>query len=226
MWKDIEGFKGKYKVNALGEILSTSRDKIMSQQLGINGYYKVGLWKDGTKDRHIVHRIVAKHFVSNPHNKPQVNHIDGNKLNNNASNLEWCTPSENSQHAFDTGLRKEHYKNIGKKFGSSSKYHYVCRKTCKRKGNKQDEHYYLAEVKATIAGKVFKRSKQFAITKYGELEAERLAAEAANEIVKSYKEFDGYALNVFGKSLTTIPKGSRIQAIGIRNGKHPNGMKI
>lgn len=64
-----------------------------------NRYVKVHLDKF-----YPLHRLVAQHFVPNPDNLPQVNHIDGNRYNNAASNLEWCTASENVQHSYDTGL--------------------------------------------------------------------------------------------------------------------------
>lgn len=191
MWKDIKGYEGRYQVNTQGQIKSLRRNIIMSLLLGGNGYYKVGLRNSSGKVRHIVHRIVAETFIDNPHQKPQVNHIDGNKLNNNVCNLEWVTASENIQHAVRIGLKNPHYKNVGKKFGKTSKYHYVC-----LLNSKKDGLCYRALVKATINGKLFAKSKQFAISKHGKFEAERLAAIAANNLVKSHKEFTGYALNI------------------------------
>ena len=66
------------------------------------GYLRVPLYKDGKRKWHKVHRLVANAFIPNPDNKPQVNHKDGNKLNNSITNLEWVTDEEN----------KEHYKQI------------------------------------------------------------------------------------------------------------------
>ena len=86
---------GEFKI-----ILKPERE--LTYTLNIRGYYSVGIMKK----TFMVHRLVAKAFIPNPENKPQVNHIDGDKLNNHYNNLEWCTAQENIRHAFDTGLNK------------------------------------------------------------------------------------------------------------------------
>lgn len=68
------------------------------------GYYLVTLVHEGKRKNQFIHRLLAKHFIPNPENKPQVNHIDGNKQNNLLSNLEWVTAKENAQHAVRIGL--------------------------------------------------------------------------------------------------------------------------
>jgi hypothetical protein len=85
---------GEFKV-----ILKPERE--MTYTINNRGYKTVGI----NKTTYMVHRLVATHFCSNPYNKPYVNHLDGNKLNNFATNLEWCTTQENVQHSFDAGLR-------------------------------------------------------------------------------------------------------------------------
>jgi hypothetical protein len=70
------------------------------------GYFRVQLWSGGFVKHHLVHRLVANAFITNPDGKPQVNHIDGNKKNNNVENLEWVTQSENQIHAYKLGLQK------------------------------------------------------------------------------------------------------------------------
>jgi hypothetical protein len=109
----IVGFDGTYLISTSGEIWSVPKGtsnpngKFLSMQQDKDGYYKVGLVApDGTRKSYIVHRLIALTYLDNPDNKPQVNHIDGNKQNNTISNLEWVTLSENRQHAYDTKLQK------------------------------------------------------------------------------------------------------------------------
>ena len=117
IWKDIEGYEGLYQVSNMGSVKtlrrivahSTGHNKILNEKVlkgGIypNGYKFVCLRKENTNKNIMIHRLVAQAFIPNPNNKPQVNHKDGNKLNNCVSNLEWCTPSENLKHAIDIGL--------------------------------------------------------------------------------------------------------------------------
>lgn len=97
-----ENSKSIWYVNEKGEIFRkikrTGVTFKVEPKLNHNGYPYVS-------SKQAVHRIVAQTFIPNPENKTQVNHKDGNKLNNHVDNLEWCTPSENVKHAFNTGLK-------------------------------------------------------------------------------------------------------------------------
>lgn len=110
IWRKIEGFE-KYEVSNLGRVRSlnyrkTKETKILKLCKDKKGYLKVNLYKSSKHSSKRVHRLVATAFIPNLDNKTQVNHIDGNKQNNTVSNLEWCTCSENNQHAYNTGLHK------------------------------------------------------------------------------------------------------------------------
>ena len=119
IWKEIKGYRGRYQVSNLGTVRSmpasmTCRKKILKPHKSGKGYLSCGLSKDGIRKSFYIHRLVAEYFITNYDDKPQVNHIDGNKLNNCASNLEWCTPKENIQHSVRTGLSplgKNHHSN-------------------------------------------------------------------------------------------------------------------
>ena len=116
VWKDIEGYEGLYQVSNFGNIKSLpkvrhngrgtyiQKEKILKPSNTSTGYKKIELCKDGKRKGFKVHRLVAIAFIPNPDNKPEVNHIDGNKINNNIDNLEWVTSSENTIHAYETGL--------------------------------------------------------------------------------------------------------------------------
>lgn len=106
IWKEssIPG----YFVSNLGGFRGRS-GKPIKQQIHKNGYYVYAMYPEGRKGKCKcvkIHRLVAEAFVPNPENKPFVNHIDGNKLNNNITNLEWCTNQENVIHAYKMGLCK------------------------------------------------------------------------------------------------------------------------
>lgn len=91
----------QYLINDKGIIVSTLNNNKLKPRINTNGYKIVTLL--GTQLS--VHRLVAAHFIPNPYNHPQVNHIDGNKLNNYAKNLEWCSSEQNINHALKAGLR-------------------------------------------------------------------------------------------------------------------------
>ena len=105
IWKPIPSYETLYEISNNGVVksLRTGAVKCSSN----NGKYKqVTLTKNGTSKTYKVHRLVAQAFIPNPNNYPQINHIDGNKKNNNAENLEWCTNSVNQIHAYSHNLNQ------------------------------------------------------------------------------------------------------------------------
>lgn len=100
----IQGYEN-YKVTPSGEVINSHSGRILKEDINNCGYRRVTLSKEGTTERFFVHRLVALHYIPNPTMSPQVNHKDGDKSNNNFSNLEWMTSKENHAHAFRRGLR-------------------------------------------------------------------------------------------------------------------------
>lgn len=110
IWRPVIGYEGLYEVSNLGRVKSIPRNGTPGGILTPNyknqkHYAHVALTKNAKPKTTSVHRIVAQAFIPNPDNKPQVNHIDGDKKNNCADNLEWATQSENMRHAFKFGLK-------------------------------------------------------------------------------------------------------------------------
>jgi hypothetical protein len=97
-WKTIQGYDD-YMISTHGRVLSLKTMKIMSYRHSNKNYCILNLSKDSKAYCFSIHRLVAIHFIPNPDGKPQVNHMDMNKLNNNVNNLEWVTDKENKQHA-------------------------------------------------------------------------------------------------------------------------------
>lgn len=102
-WALIDGFPN-YCVSTYGRVYSRKRGIILKQFHDAWGYLCVSPRNEQGQRTSSVARLVAKAFIPNPYNKPEVNHIDGNKENNNISNLEWVTGAENKRHAIVTGL--------------------------------------------------------------------------------------------------------------------------
>jgi predicted XRE-type DNA-binding protein len=113
IWKDVIGYEGLYQVSNLGRVKSLRKNLIMKLCSANHGYLNVGLNKNLKKSFYI-HRLVAQAFIPNPENKPQVNHKDGNRLNNKVENLEWNTNYENMRHGYDTGLIDNKKENNGR----------------------------------------------------------------------------------------------------------------
>jgi len=128
IWRDIKGYEGLYQVSNIGRVKSLGRtvtrkngsklsirERIMKPSTNHSGYLLVNLYNSRGKMKSFkVHRLVCEAFHKNPENKPCVNHIDENKTNNIASNLEWCTVSENNSHGTRTArVAKARSKTIG-----------------------------------------------------------------------------------------------------------------
>ena len=118
IWKPIHLFEGKYSISSKGRVRSERRYRkgknssiaIVHERIRVScddiyGYPIVVLYSDELNRTSPIHRLVAEHFIPNPNNLPQVNHIDGNKHNNCVENLEWCTNLENIKHSVKIGIR-------------------------------------------------------------------------------------------------------------------------
>ena len=103
-WHYIAGYPD-YKVSDEGQVFSKKTNRVLKPRIH-NGYERVALNKNGKAKDFTIHRLVATAFLIGEPNQNMVNHKDGNRTNNHIQNLEWCTLSENRQHAYDTGLQK------------------------------------------------------------------------------------------------------------------------
>jgi len=121
IWKTIKGYEGYYEISNLGRIKALERivdnhsmflkkikEKILTNSISKTGYYTTSLSIKAVKKTFKIHRLIAINFIENHNNYPCINHIDGNKLNNDIYNLEWCTIKQNNYHAEINGLKKDY----------------------------------------------------------------------------------------------------------------------
>ncbi|MDR1199829.1 MAG: HNH endonuclease [Prevotellaceae bacterium] len=143
IWKDIKGYEGIYKISSLGNVMNVKTNLIKIPEKTWRGYLRMSL---GAKKRKMVHRIVCEAFISNTHNLPIINHINGIKTDNRVENLEWCTQSYNVRHALNVlNVTPANRGNIGSKNKLS--------KMCKQiKNNKAIAIFYGASEAARITG--------------------------------------------------------------------------
>lgn len=121
IWRDIQGYEGRYQISNIGRLKSLKRatqgtrsdgstytqqirETMLLQTYNSTGYLGSSLYYAGVGTRCFTHRLVAQAFIPNPDNLPQVNHIDGDKSNNTIENLEWVSAKTNMIHGFTTGL--------------------------------------------------------------------------------------------------------------------------
>ena len=109
IYADIPGFPN-YQATSWGRIYSKKTGMFLTPETNSNGYLRVELYNNGKRVHGRVHRLVAKTFIQNPYNLPEVNHIDGNKKNNSYTNLEWTTSEDNVKKYFATIKKKQEKK--------------------------------------------------------------------------------------------------------------------
>ena len=128
IWEDIDGYIGIYQISNMGNVRSVQREEFkcvqgyrirkgvrLKQSQDQKGYLMVNLYKNGKGRTRRVHRLVAEAFVDNPMHLSEINHIDENKKNNAASNLEWCTSSYNKRYGNGNISRSKTLKEIWKR---------------------------------------------------------------------------------------------------------------
>lgn len=121
IWKDIPEYEGLYQVSNLGNVRSlnynkTKKIKVLKQGIQKKGYLFITLSKEGKHKSYNAHRLVAKVFIPNPNNLPQVNHKDEDKTNNSVENLEWCSAEYNVNYGTRTDRHRQNM--IGKNIGN------------------------------------------------------------------------------------------------------------
>ena len=168
-WKNVKGYEELYEVSNLGKVKRKKHKRLDRNQILQEREVKViypknkryaylSLCKNGKVTQKTLHRIIAEAFIPNPHNYPCINHIDGNKQNNNIDNLEWCTYSHNNKEAYRLQLKSTRIKkkkvNQYDLCGNFIKTWDSCKETIKQK------YYHVTDVckgkRKTAGGYIWK----------------------------------------------------------------------
>lgn len=162
----IPGFQGKYFVSQDGRVYSSSTDTWLKPLNNGHGYMQVRLW-DNDKRRYFfryIHRLVAQAFIPNPDNKPQVNHKDFNRANNESSNLEWVTRKENVQWSWKAGHGVEHLKQVQKKSWRKKRTKKQMENLKKaQRASIEKEVWKIANEATKVRGELFRNGKSYGV---------------------------------------------------------------
>ncbi len=134
-YRILNTIDSKYAISNLGNIKNIKTNRILKPEITNKGYCKINLSINGVRKKFYIHRLVAMMFIenNNPDIKNNVNHKDGNKLNNRAENLEWVTSSENQIHAIKTGLKPQSIPIIAINLTTNEKQGFESIKDCANK---------------------------------------------------------------------------------------------
>ena len=156
IWKDIEGFEGRYQISNLGNVMSLNYmangyAALLTPKINNKGYAWVELFKDKKRKPMLIHRLVAQAFIENPNNHPFVNHKDENPQNNRVDNLEWCTHIYNVHYSLRLHPERNKWCADRKpRRCGAYKYSKKVRQIDISSGEVVCEYPYLAEVRRTL----------------------------------------------------------------------------
>ena len=119
--KLIDGFNNKYYIFNNGDVYSVYSKRFVKPKVNKKGYILFGLIENGKQRTVFQHRLIAKAWIPNPDNKPQINHINSDKKDNRIENLEWCTNGENQLHSYKNGKIAAYKNKFGKDHNQSKK---------------------------------------------------------------------------------------------------------
>lgn len=161
-WRAIYGYEDRYKISTFGRVFSLSKERMLKPQVINSGYEVVHLYRGGKHTRRIalIHRLVARTFLPEQSFFIEINHLDGDKLNNHINNLEWCSRLENVRHAKAAGLVGKHKSSIavvGTPLGSGDKVRYPSQRDAEvalSKTGKQSSaiHHFFKGLKKSAYG--------------------------------------------------------------------------